>query len=199
MKVRTKRQEAVAPRQAATVASPERRQMFAGGDVEPASPAAPIVTGALVTRSAHRHEPRAPVLRAGALLAVLFLGSGLFGCGEDQKAKLAGTWTVVTDPAAPKPTGVAGIVSDIQSTWVIELKQDGTFKLAMTPLGAAKTIEGTWSIAQSSVTLTPQKVDQSLQAAIPSGRVIVLTVGPGGTRLTLEGRSGKQIVFQRRS
>src|SRR5688572_13795339 len=104
-------------------------------------------------RNAHRHQPHAQVPRAAALLAVLFLGLGLCGCGEDPKAKLAGTWTVVSDPAAPKPTGVAGIVSDIQSTWVIELKQDGTFKLTMTPLGGPKTIEGTWSVAQSSVTL----------------------------------------------
>src|SRR5215207_5809952 len=107
-------------------------------------------------RNVHRRQPHARVLRAAALLAVLFLGSGLCGCGEDPKAKLVGTWTVVSDPAAPKPTGLASIVSDIQSSWVIELKQDWTFKLTMTPLRGPKTMEGTWSIAQSSVTLTPQ-------------------------------------------
>jgi hypothetical protein len=128
-----------------------------------------------------------------------FLASGLSACTEDPKANLPGTWKVVPDPAAAKPTGTGGVVSDIQSSWVIELKQDGTFRLTMTVLGAPKAIEGTWSVSGQSLTLTPGKVDPSLQAATSAGQVIVLTVDPGGARLTLQGRSGKQMTFQKQS
>ena len=142
-------------------------------------------------------QPRSRLLRTAAVLAVSLLASGLSGCTEDPKAKLPGTWKVVPDPAAPKPTGVGGIVSDTQSSWVIELKQDGTFKLSMMSLGTPNAIEGAWSVSGQSLTLTPRKADPALQAAIPAGQVIVLAVDPGGARLTLQGRSGRQITFQK--
>ena len=146
---------------------------------------------------AHARYPQSRALRATAVVALTVLCSGLLGCRDDPKAKLIGTWKVVSDPAASKPTGVAGIVSDTLGSSVIELKQDGSFTMTMTTLGTPKTIEGTWTLSDSSLTLTPQKTDPTLQGAIPPGQVMLLTVGSGGTRLTLEGRSGKQIQFQK--